>query len=292
MLIFETENINCPSCGENKGVHWATENGYTAVKCIHCGLIYVNPRPSLALISEAVKTGMHREVGNGKSVIGRRVRSKVGYYKSVLTSMFNDVWDKSKPVSWLDVGAGYGEFVEAVSALALRGSKIEGLVPMKSKVQNARRRGLNIRDAYLSDIEDRFDFLSSINVFSHIPDFREFLKDVKMVLKPQGEFFIETGNIGDLHGPSDVPSELNLPDHLVFAGEQHILNYLREAGFSIVSIEKKRKDGFVNFGKNLIKKFIGRRVTLAVPYTSKYRRIFIRAKLSHSSNYNTEGTGS
>ena len=97
-----------------------------------------------------------------------------------------------------------------------------------------------------------------------------------------GEFFLETGNIGDLVNSNEVPSELDLPDHLVFAGEKHIIGFLSEAGFSIVKIKKIRKDGIINFLKNIIKKIIGRKVALKIPYTSKYRSILIRAKLSHT----------
>ena len=113
-----------------------------------------------------------------------------------------------------------------------------------------------------------------------IPDFRKFLEDIKNVLSDSGEFFIETGNIGDLVNSNEVPSELDLPDHLVFAGEKHIIGFLSEAGFSIVKIKKIRKDGIINILKNIIKKLIGRKVVLKIPYTSKYRSILIRAKLS------------
>ncbi len=34
----------------------------------------------------------------------------------------------------------------------------------------------------------------------------------------------------------EVPTELDLPDHLVFAGEKHLTGYLNDAGFSIVAI--------------------------------------------------------
>lgn len=273
------ESIVCPFCGESENLPWAQENGFTAVKCLGCGLVYVNPRPSLSLISEAVQTGVHSGVDHGRTAIVRRVGAKVTRYKKILASMFADVWGKSKKISWLDVGAGYGEVVEAVSALVPTGSKVEGLEPMKPKAVHARARGLTIREDYLSEVLEKFDFLSIINVFSHIPDFRVFLKDVKRVLVDNGEIFIETGNIADLTGSHHAPTELDLPDHLVFAGEKHIIGYLSEAGFAVLEIRRMRKDGLINFAKNIIKKLIGRQVTLAIPYTSRYRSILIRAKL-------------
>jgi len=231
------------------------------------------------LINEAVKTGVHSDVDHGRTAISRRIGTKVTLYKKIIAHMFSDVWEKPRRISWLDVGAGYGELIEAVSALATPGSKIEGLEPMKPKADNARRRGLSIREDYLSAVREKYDFLSLINVFSHIPNFRDFLKDVKNVLNTNGEIFIETGNAGDLNNRRDVPTELDLPDHLVFAGEKHIIGYLTEVGFSIIKVKKMRKDGIISFFKSIIKKLLGRQIVLGIPYTSPFRSLLIRAKL-------------
>jgi len=193
--------------------------------------------------------------------------------------MFKDVLDRPSPIKWLDVGAGYGEIVEALVSIAPAGSCIEGIEPMKPKALKAQARGLNVSQRYLADVKEKYEFISLINVFSHLPDFRLFLKDIRKVLVSDGEFFLETGNIGDLADSKEVPSELDLPDHLVFAGEEHIKGFLKDAGFSIIEIRKIRKDGFLNFGKNIIKKILGRDITIILPYTSAYRSILIRAKL-------------
>lgn len=184
----------------------ATENGFVAVKCLACGLIYVNPRPSLSRIDDAVRTGAHSEHAGGLKVVGRRVPGKVARYKKIISQLFADVLDRGSPISWLDVGAGFGEIVEAVSALASFGSHVEGLEPMKPKADVARARGLSIREAYLNAIPpNQFDIVSVINVLSHLPDFRGFLEDVKKILSPNGEILIETGNAGDLVDRSGFP---------------------------------------------------------------------------------------
>jgi SAM-dependent methyltransferase len=277
----QKELINCLYCDGSKYLPWATENGFNAVKCSNCGLIYVNPRPVLSLVSEAVRTGVHSDVEHGRTAIGKRMPSKVKYYKKILAHMFEDVWTESRIVSWLDVGAGYGEVIEAISELAPTGSKIVGLEPMKPKAIHARARNLTIEECYLNEINEKFNFLSLINVYSHIPDFRAFLQDIKRVLTANGEVFIETGNTADLKSRHEVPGELDLPDHLVFAGEKHLIGYLQESGFSIVSIERNRVDGILKLVKNFIKKLIGRTdVKIKIPYTSSYRSLMIRAKLN------------
>ncbi|MFC1550183.1 class I SAM-dependent methyltransferase [Candidatus Neomarinimicrobiota bacterium] len=278
----KTEAIDCPYCNESKNLPWAKENGFVAVKCIACGLVYVNPRPTQTLIRESVETGVHSNVGHGRTAIAHRVGSNVSRYKRIFSSMFHDVWQNHKKLSWIDVGAGYGEIVEAVAALAPLGSQVEGIEPMKPKAYRAQARGLKISEKYLHDVTKKFDFVSLVNVYSHIPDFRFFLDEIKNVLVENGELYLETGNIGDLDDCFEVPTELYLPDHLVFAGEHHLKGYLSDAGFSIIAIKSMRMDGLINFLKNIIKKIIGRQITLAFPYTSRFRTIMIRAKLRSS----------
>lgn len=281
MTESQKERINCLYCNDADHSPWASENGYTAVRCKNCGLIFVNPRPVLSLISEAVQTGVHTDVDHGRTAIGKRSESKVNHYKRLISRVFYDVWENGKSISWIDVGAGYGEIIEAVTTLASTGSQVVGLEPMRPKAQAARSRGLHINEWYLHDEKGKYDFLSLINVYSHIPDFRAFLIDVKNVLNLNGQVLIETGNTADLKNRQEVPGELDLPDHLVFAGETHLKGYLTEAGFSIISIQKIRVDNLLRFTKNLVKKAIGRKeVSLRLPYSSPYRSLIIRAKLT------------
>lgn len=277
--MANVEFIPCPYCRSESSTEWATENGYHAVKCHDCGFVYVNPRPVNGLIAEAVETGVHTTLG-GHNVVGRRHPSKVSQFKKLLSQSHADVWKAGRPISWLDVGAGFGEVVEAVRALAPAGSRVAGLEPMEPKAQAARAIGLEIINGYLPDVTEKFEFASLINVFSHIPDFRSFLAELKSKLTEGGEFWLITGNAGELERASEVPSNLDLPDHLVFAGRRHLIGLLEEAGFEIKSVKERRTDTPAQWAKNVVKKVIGRPTNVVTPYTSPYRDLTIRAKLA------------
>ena len=271
--------IDCPYCATPEYSTWAQEAGFTAVRCKNCALIYVNPRPAFESIEAAVRTGLNGSEAQQVNVASRRINAKVTRYRGIFAVLLNDVWREGKPVSWLDVGAGYGEVVEAITALAPMGSKVEGLEPMKPKAEQAIARGLAITQDYLRPTHSKVGFVSVIDVFSHIPEFDKFLLDVKSVLEPGGELLIETGNLADLSNRDEFPGELGLPDHLVFAGERQLCGYITNAGFEIIHVEKIRIDGMVNLIKNIVKKVLGRPVKLALPYTSNYRQLFVRARL-------------
>jgi len=273
------ETIVCPYCGSGSHEGWAEERGFVAVRCETCALIYCNPRPSLAAINSAVRTGVHGAEAQRLNVRARRIGTKVRYYRRAFRSLFGDVWRRGHPISWLDVGAGYGEVLEAVTALAPAGSHVEGLEPMKPKAAAARERGFTITEDYLRPEHPKVDIISVVDVFSHIPSFSSFLADVRSVLLPGGEIFVETGNLADLDRRDEFPGELGLPDHLVFSGEKQLLGYLDHAGFEVVRIERRRIDGVVNLAKNVVKRLIRRPVVVGLPYTSKYRQLQIRARL-------------
>lgn len=280
MIIKErTILVDCPYCGAHEYTPWAQELGFTAVRCKTCALIYVNPRPALDSVDAAVRTGSHGDEAHGLNVVSRRIDAKVARYRGIFRRLFEDVWRNGKPISWLDVGAGYGEIVEAVTALAPTGSRVEGLEPMRPKAAQAIARGLTITEDYLRSTHPKVEYVSVVDVFSHIPQFDKFLLDVKSVLKPGGELFVETGNLADLQSRDEFPGELGLPDHLVFAGESQLCGYIKNAGFEIVHIERIRIDGMVNLIKNIVKKVLGRPVTLGIPYTSNYRQLLVRARL-------------
>ncbi len=179
-------------------------------------------------------------------------------------------------------GSGYGEVMEAVDSLSPPGSRIEGLEPMHVKAEAARRRGLTVIEDYLHRSHDKVQVVSFIDVFSHIPDFRSFLEDVKAVLKPGGEIFMETGNLSDLTDRQEFPDELGVPDHLVFAGEAHLRGFLREAGFEVVRLERRRIDGCIHTAKGVVKRILGRPGQLRLPYTSEYRQLLVRARLEEN----------
>jgi hypothetical protein len=77
-----------------------------------------------------------------------------------------------------------------------------------------------------------------------------------------------TGEARTAFPAQDYPDLLYLPDHLVFAGETHLRDYLAQAGISAVSTAAFRVDTAAQFGKNLIKAALGRRIKLTLPYRS------------------------
>jgi 2-polyprenyl-3-methyl-5-hydroxy-6-metoxy-1,4-benzoquinol methylase len=273
------ESIDCPLCGSRDSSAWAMENGFSAVKCSSCGLVFVNPRPNTLDISAANKIGVHRTEGGALEVSYRRHPRRVERYRKLIAEIFADEISSSRVLRWLDVGAGYGEFIEAATLALPNGSTICGIDPMEPKVRAAQARGLDVSTRSLSDVTGPFDVISLINVFSHVPDFRQFCSELKGKLAPNGVLFIQTGNGGDLKRRADYPDELCLPDHLVFAGREHIERYLNLAGFELTTVKNRRVDGIIGSVQTMLNNVRRGVFALRFPYTSPFRTVFYKAIL-------------
>ena len=273
------ETVACPCCGETAHTLWAEERGYQLARCTRCRLLYVNPRPPMSAIDEGVRLGEHRIEGRRVDVRARRIPKKVRMYERLLGRMFADRF-QGAPVTWIDYGAGYGEVIEAVAKLAPAGSRTIGVEPMEHKTDAARKEGLEMVGGYPQPGQYQADVISMVNIFSHVPDFKDILAIARSNLKPKGELFIETGNAADLDRRDQFFGILDLPDHLVFSGESQMERFLSDAGFELVSTERHRVDGVITFAKNVAKKLLGRPVILNPPYTSPYRQLMLRARLA------------
>lgn len=277
----DLEFISCPYCGSRTHRSWLTENGYIAVKCDQCGFVYVNPRPRLDLIRESAQTGMHGTNTEKLNVVSRFKAGKVAFYRNRILELYEPAELSSRRIRWLDVGAGYGEFLLAVKSLAGVGSKVEGIEPCLPKLRVAQAKGADVTCRTLAQVQDRYDVVSLINVFSHLPEPRGFLREIARHLNVNGEMVIETGNGGDI--PADaMPMPYDFPDHLAFAGEKHVTGFLEELGFKIVRVcrhaDSLHDSRLTLMAKNLAKRIIGR-APRVVRKGGPYRSLMIRAQL-------------
>lgn len=271
------QNRNCPYCGLDQTTLWTTENDFKVVTCNRCQFFYLNPAPDQITRDNATELGVH-SAADDLDISERFVRSKVQQYRKILASDFADIWKKMQPVSWLDIGSGYGEVMESIAAIAHKDSKVIGLEPMTIKAQAATKRGLDVIQSFIGPETPKVEFISLINVFSHVYDFDTLLQDIHNTLLPDGELFIETGDFSNIKDRNTFPGELGLPDHVAFATLSHIEGFLERNGFEVVKSRTAAIDTVMFSIKNVVKKIIGRNVRLMMPYTSPYRTLYVRAR--------------
>lgn len=160
--------------------------------CMGCGLVFNDPIPSSAELSDFYT---HRYRAEYKGAFHPRGRQIVRNFRRTRDHMdrFSDVIQKAKNI--LDVGAGSGEFLFAISPNA---SGI-GIEPNKGYADYCRNElGLDVRtDALRPDLFDgeQFNFIRLNHVLEHLNDPVGSLTMIARFLKPDGIFFVEVPNI-------------------------------------------------------------------------------------------------
>ncbi len=233
----EKENlilVNCYNCGSQKHTLYAQENGYSLVKCSTpcCGLLYVTPRPNDEIVRKSPETGEHE---GDLEVAGKYRISKYFRFLRILKDFYyaeKIYFGRAK--YWLDIGCGHGEFPQAISEF-FPGITVSGVEPNSKKRISCKKNGVHVMedDSYP---KRKYDVISLLNVYPHLPNPPEFFKKLHSMIRKGGELFVETGHT------SDLPEKYHhrpyfLPDHLSFANKKIVEKILVESGFKIIQTE-------------------------------------------------------
>ncbi len=247
-------DVACYYCGSSNRAYYANENGYNLVKCRGCGLLYVTPRPSDDDLAAAHECGVH--AGD------HQLCTTWSFEKDVVAGYFDvlmDVYGKNPDFNgkqWLDIGCGHGEFMLALQSFSKGNLLVKGLEPNAIKRASAASHGLDVSFFDIRIHQNRYDFISLLNVFSHLPCPPSFLVSCASLLVPGGELLLQTGDASDLpvekqHKP------FHLPDHLSFASEHIVCSILKQCGFELLSLYKYPtfpfRCGMLRWAKELVK---------------------------------------
>jgi len=233
-LIGRLIKVACYNCGSSDPEFYLSENGHNIDKCRNCGLLYMSERPSDKEIENATAIGQH----HGDKDIDANVyynKAVIPHYLGVLQDLYGKDIDKIQ--TWLDVGCGHGEFIEAVRDFTDGRISVRGSEPNEKKQASAAKRDLDIRLIDLDTHEKKYDVVSLLNVYSHLPDPKAFIRTLRNVIRPGGELLLQTGDIADF-SPERILKPLCLPDHMSFASEKILRTMLAELGFEIESVHK------------------------------------------------------
>jgi SAM-dependent methyltransferase len=206
------------------------ENGYTAVRCRRCGLVYVTPRPSPADMKQLydgqetrVDVSAHLRLRDLKCAQARR---------SLLT-----IAKFQREGSLLEVGSAAGYLLwEAKKA----GYDVQGLDVTRAFVEFSRAQlGIPTHEGTLGDApfaDGSFDVVYMRNVLSHLTSPRQEHDRIHGLLRPGGFLIFETGNVAELS--AERAGALELPDHLYHFHEASIRKLLAMTGFAVREIRR------------------------------------------------------
>lgn len=149
----------------------------------------------------------------------------------------------------LEIGSGSGHFTGIIKKL---GNNVSGIDISKANVKKQKEAGL---DSYCIDIEkdklpfpdNSFDQIIMLEVIEHLFDPYYALKEIRRVLKKEGEFIISTHNVlnwfmrilylfGEVNITCDISKE-GMGEHIRLYSHKILNKVLRKSGFRVTHIE-------------------------------------------------------
>lgn len=158
------------------------------VECLHCGLVFANPRWPTEVVLDA-----YTAVEDETYIIERHGRELT--FRRRLQQL-ERVIGPAEGRTLLDVGAYIGVFVEVAAAA---GWRAEGIEPSSWAAGAAQRRGLPVRAGTLATAglaDASFDVITLWDVIEHLADPAAELERARRLLRPGGWLVVHTMDIG------------------------------------------------------------------------------------------------
>jgi SAM-dependent methyltransferase len=235
------EFVSCNVCGvddaallyRGKDRLLSGSDVFDLVCCRRCGLIYVNPRPTLAEMEHYYPT-TYEPYTRQAQMAGWYPRLR---YRVAIARMCRIAANKQESGRLLDVGCGDGDFM---AGMQQRGWQVSGLDTSPVAVELARGKGLDVFLGLLSNAdysEASFDLITMWDVLEHLHDPAAYLLQIGRLLRPGGRFVVTLPNPHSLDfrlfGPAWTG--LDTPRHLYVFVRPALLALLQRAGLEVES---------------------------------------------------------
>jgi SAM-dependent methyltransferase len=187
---------------------------WNVVKCRHCGLGYVNPRPTLAESNKYYPT----EYFQHRPSMERRYARQAEYLPS-------------RPGRMLDIGTAEGDFL---AVMRDRGWSVTGIEFMDAGNPHA----LEIYTAPFPESPPLplgpFDVVTAWAVFEHLRDPRAAFRRVAELLRPGGTFVLQVPNFLSIN--ARLARLEDVPRHLYFFTPRTLNAYARLVGLRLCRV--------------------------------------------------------
>lgn len=228
--------INCIICGEDRTKVFTVNNGFSLVKCLNDGLIYVNPQPDKDDFDKFYESTDYflrgkNELGYADYMADREAVEKNGQV------VINEIQKFCKKGKLLDIGCAYGF---SLNVARRAGFDVWGNDLNREAVKYAREtiNTANVVPGYLKDINyenNFFDVAMMLGTIEHFQNPQDETKEAWRILKPGGILAVLTVDMDSIIGRRTIRP----PEHLYYFSARTLSKFLEKNGFEILSVMPK-----------------------------------------------------
>lgn len=238
----DLEWVACDLCGRDDAEPFivlpdrlmrTTGHCFQLVHCRNCGLLYLNPRPTVESLSRYYPDE-YAPFSRPRLSSWMRRRSDRRDIRTLWPLL-------APPRRVLDVGSATGELLHVIRASG--NPRLLGVEPSPFAASIARdRRGLDVRTGTLESnclADESFDTALLSHVLEHLPSPSGTLAELRRVLKPHGALILWLPNADSLAARAQRSYWMGFdaPRHLYDFAPSTLCRLLEEQGFAVRSIE-------------------------------------------------------
>lgn len=233
------QHITCNLCSSDRTKTLYQIRSFTIVKCLDCGLVYLNPRPHPEQMMR-VYDSYDYYFSDGKQTdlfYGYPDYTKLKRHLYFIADELMYPIRNTTPGKLLDVGCGMGFMLKRFQEL---GWESYGIDISSYATEYARSElGLNVYTGPINTVDfpdNYFDLITVVLTIEHMPDPRRALQTLHKLMKNDAIIVIATHDINGLW-PKISRSKwqhLFVPEHLFFFSHRTLKLLLKDIGFNII----------------------------------------------------------
>ncbi len=209
------------------------------MKCLECGLYYVNPVPNPSILSQRVHDS---EAYTNDQVVKRE------FFRRRAHRLLERVEKLIPPSRLLDVGCAIGTELAVGQE---RGWRVTGAELSESSIRIAQAAGFDVRSAPLSEIvfpSRSFDLITMNHVLEHVAHTPSFMREVRRILSNDGLLFISLPNVHawKFYFRRGSYAWTFHADHYIHFSVQTLPRFLNRYGFQAIEVSTSRWLDFHN----------------------------------------------
>ena len=230
------QDVACNLCNGNESRNLFTVLSFNVVKCMKCGLVYLNPMPhpeDITRIYDTVDYYCNKNIQQDNTLGYPDYLMLEEHHTFVADELLRPLRD-IKPGKVLDVGCGMGTMLKRFGELGWDTYGVDCSTYAASYARN--ELGLKVFVGVVDELdlpENYYDLVTMVHVIEHVSDPRSTLKTLYRLMKRGGIIIIATHDICGLWPriARDRWRHLNVPEHLYFFSKNNLRRMLGDTGF-------------------------------------------------------------
>ncbi|SCY86764.1 class I SAM-dependent methyltransferase [Alkaliphilus peptidifermentans] len=236
--------IDCPTCSESKERELFNKKGFRFVECNCCKTIFINPRPSVEMLTEFYANSRSMKYwnevifpqteNNRKNLIVKKRADRI----IDLCNKYNNDLERI-----VDVGAGFGTFCEVIKDENIF-KEVIAVEPSDPLAKTCLQKNIKTFNMPIEDVSIfNISVMTCFEVIEHLFDPNDFLRGCHNKLNLGGLLFITTPNIEgfEMSMLMTLPEEsytpnLGGPDHLNYFSPSSLTKLLENNKFEVLEI--------------------------------------------------------